>query len=50
MVDGIKDRLEKNERIVMNGGSRPLNEDIKQLAELFAFMYTVRKIGKIRVI
>ena len=29
MVDGIKDRLEKSEKIVMNAQSRPTSDNIK---------------------
>lgn len=32
MVDGVKDRLEKTDKIVMGTQSRPTTEDIKSLA------------------
>lgn len=38
MADGIKDRIEKTEKIVMTADSRPTQEDIKVLSDLFTYM------------
>lgn len=38
MVDGVKDRIEKTEKIVMSAQSRPTPDDIKSLSDLFAYM------------
>lgn len=48
MVDGVKDRLEKTSKIVMTADSRPTADDIKDLTELFSYMYEMSNIGKIR--
>ena len=39
MVDNVGDRLERNEMVVMNARSRPTNEDVKAMADLFSYMY-----------
>lgn len=48
MVDGVKDRLEKTSKIVMTADSRPTADDIKDLTELFGYMYEMSNIGKTR--
>lgn len=39
MNDGVRDRLEKKEKMVMTGKDRPTTEDVRKMAELFTFMY-----------
>lgn len=46
MVDNVGDRLERNEMVVMNARSRPTNEDVKAMADLFSYMYLVHYLGR----
>ena len=39
MMDNVRDRLDKKERVVMDANSRPTSEDIKNMTELFTYMY-----------
>ena len=48
MNDNVKDRLEKKEKVVMDSKSRPSTEDVKNLTELYAYMYDLAKEGKTR--
>lgn len=50
MVDNVKDRLEKRQKIVMNAQSRPTPDDIKAVSDLYSYMYLLINLGKTRQI
>jgi hypothetical protein len=49
MVDGVKDRLETVEKMVMDAESKPSKNDVKELVELYTYMFLIINAGKIKI-
>jgi hypothetical protein len=49
MVEGVKDRIEKIERMVMDVESKPNKAEVKELVQLFTYMLLIPNTEKVKI-